>query len=107
MKWYYWIAVFVLFVLAIVILIRVYRKSRLTNKYQNEAIVDRILDNKIWQGMTKEQLLDPMGEPESADEQVLKTKSKAVWKYGQVGHNRFSLKVNIENNLVIGWTKKT
>lgn len=107
MKWYYWIAVFVLFVLAIVILIRVYRKSRLTNKYQNEAIVDRILDNKIWQGMTKEQLLDSMGEPESTDEQVLKTKSKAVWKYGQVGHNRFSLKVNIENNLVIGWTKKT
>ena len=107
MKWYYWIIVALIAALVIVILLKLYRKYRLSEKYQNEAIVDRILENKIWQGMTKEQLLDSMGEPESTDEQVLKTKSKAVWKYGQIGHNRFSLKVNLENGVVIGWNKKT
>ena len=106
MKWYYWLVIVVITVLVIIILFKLYRKNRLLNKYNNEEVVGRILDSKIWQGMTKEQLLDSMGKPESMSEEVLKTKSKSVWKYGKIGHNRYSLRVNLENGEVIGWNKK-
>jgi len=61
----------------------------------------------FWQGQTPEQLVDSIGHPVDVDKKVLKTKSKEVWKYNQTGKGRFSLRITIENDLVVGWDKKS
>ncbi|HEY1772570.1 MAG TPA: DUF2845 domain-containing protein [Gammaproteobacteria bacterium] len=82
------------------------RLAYLRNKYHDEEIVQRILRKEIWQGETPEQLKDSLGSPAEVDDNVLKTKKKEVWKYGQTGVNRFKLRVTVENDVVIGWDIK-
>jgi hypothetical protein len=41
------------------------------------------------------------------DETVLKKNSRQTWKYGQTGVNRFALRINVENGVVVGWAEKT
>jgi hypothetical protein len=60
----------------------------------------------FWQGQSKEQLLDSLGRPADIDQKVMKTKVKEIWKYNQMGVNRFGLRISIENNVVIGWDQK-
>lgn len=78
----------------------------LRSKYQNEEIVQKIIGGFIWQGQSKEQLKDTMGDPVSVDRAVLKTKTKEIWKYQQQGVNRFGLRITVENGYVVGWDKK-
>jgi len=68
-----------------------------------QTIVQAIIDKKIWQGMTKEQLVDSWGSPVDTAQKVLKTKTTETFKYKQVGRNRFRSRVMLENGLVIGW----
>ena len=70
------------------------RTAYLRNKYHDGEAVQRILRKEIWQGETAEQLRDSIGSPAEADDAVLKTKKKEVWKYGQTGVNRFNLRVD-------------
>ena len=69
-------------------------------------IVNAILSESIWRGQSHEQLIDSLGNPESFDKEVLKTKTKETWKYYKIRKNQFALKVFLENNLVIGWDGK-
>lgn len=78
----------------------------LRNKYHDEEIVQKILRKEIWQGQTPEQLKDSLGSPVEVDDNVLKRKKKEVWKYGQIGVNRFKLRVTVENDVVVGWDSK-
>jgi hypothetical protein len=82
------------------------RLRYLMDKYQDASVVDKIMSDYIWQRQTSEQLRDSIGAPAAVDNQVLKTKTKEIWKYGHQGGNHFNLRVTVENNQVIGWNKK-
>ena len=82
------------------------RKHLLLQKYEDEQIVDRILNQSIWVGETSEQLLDSLGSPQEVDQKVLKTKKKEVWKYGLKGANRYKYKITLDNDEVVGWDEK-
>lgn len=104
MAWYWWLAAVIVFCLVVFVLIA--RRLRLTMKYQDEALVEQLLDEKFWRGMTAEQLRDALGEPLDIDQTALKTKIKEVWKYDQKGKNRYGLKIRLEDGVVVGWEQK-
>jgi len=78
------------------------RTAWLVQKFGVEP-AERIMARKVWQGMTSEQLLESWGQPEDVDEKVMKSKTKQVWKYKEIGKNRYRQRVFIENNFVVGW----
>lgn len=82
------------------------RLQYLRSKYQNEALVQRILQRNYWQGQTGEQLLDALGEPVCRDEKQMQSGLREVWKYGQWGVNRYKLRITLDNGIVIGWERK-
>ncbi|HEY8084410.1 MAG TPA: hypothetical protein VIE69_02265 [Methylophilaceae bacterium] len=82
------------------------RRENLFSKYHDEHIVDMIMKKMVWQDQTHGQLIDSLGPPVDVDKQVMKTKTKEVWKYHQTGKNRFGLRVTFEDNVVVGWDKK-
>jgi hypothetical protein len=82
------------------------KKARLLEKYNNTNIVNAIMKGEIWQGQTKEMLLDSKGEAEDIDQTVLKNKKKETWKYDKVGSSRYNTKIILENDIVVGWDLK-
>lgn len=82
------------------------RTAYLAEKYKDDSIVQAILSQKIWEGMTAAHLFDSIGEPEAIDQKYMKTKSREVWKYHHQGSNRYLLRVMLENGLVVGWVSK-
>jgi hypothetical protein len=82
------------------------RRAALLAKYHDPNIVDMIMRQMFWQGQSQEQLLDSLGRPADIDQKVMKTKVKEIWKYNQMGANRFGLRITIENNVVVGWDQK-
>jgi hypothetical protein len=79
------------------------RREGLIAKYGSEEIADAIMAQKVWQGMTSEQLIESWGQPQDRDETVYKTKTKQTWKYGNNGKNRYRQRVYVENDCVVGW----
>jgi Tfp pilus assembly major pilin PilA len=59
------------------------RREHLLSKYGDPAIVDKIIRKLIWQGMSKEQLVDSWGAPADIDDKVYKTKITQTFKYGK------------------------
>jgi hypothetical protein len=72
----------------------------------DEGLVARIDAGELWVGQTADQLRDAYGEPEDIDEKVMKTKRREIWKYDQVGTNRFSTKITLDDGVVAGWDKR-
>jgi hypothetical protein len=102
----------VLFVLIVIAVILVWvvsavqnrqRREYLLAKYENQEIVEAIMNKQLWQGATPEQVVDSWGEPEDMDHTVLKNKTKQTWKYGQIGKGRYRQRVFIEDDRVVGW----
>jgi uncharacterized protein len=95
-----------LFILALAIALKllsaVRREQRLVEKYGAE-IAAQIIAQKVWQGMTEEQLTESWGDPAGVGREIIRTKIKETWKYNQTGKNRFSNRVYLENGIVIGW----
>ncbi|MFC1337271.1 MAG: DUF2845 domain-containing protein [gamma proteobacterium symbiont of Clathrolucina costata] len=83
------------------------RKSQLMAKYQDEDLVERLMNNYFWQGQSASELIDSLGKPEDVDRKVLKTKTKEVWKYNHQGGKRYGLRITLDNDVVVGWDKKT
>lgn len=81
------------------------RRNALIERY-DEDIADKIMAGEIWLDQTPEQLKDSLGEPDDKDIKVLKTKSKEIWKYDEIGKNRYRKIITIENGLVVGWEMK-
>lgn len=103
------IIVLIIVVIGIVLLTGYTKKKRratLLAKYHDPKIVDMIMRHMFWQGQSQEQLLDSLGRPADIDQKVMKTKVKEIWKYNQMGTNRFGLRITLENNVVIGWDQK-
>ena len=83
----------------------VIRRRRLIEKYGEEDGV-RVFDGDVWQGMTAGQVLDSRGRPADIDRLVRKSRTKETWKYGQTGKNRFSERIFVEDDEVVGWEDK-
>jgi len=96
-------------VLALIVTIAIWgyrqRRKHLVEKYGDEEIAHRMMRGVIWQGETREQLLESLGKPMDIDEKVLKTKSKEIWKYRQTARNRFGLKITLDDGVVVSWEK--
>ena len=84
---------------------RAEERQRLVAKY-GETVADGILRHQVWQGMTEEQLLESWGNPEDRDIEIKRATKKETWKYGEIGKNRFSDRVFLENGIVIGWKQQ-
>lgn len=104
LHWGWWVG-FVLLVIVLLVWLLA-KRFYLTLKYKDEDLVEDLLDERFWRGMTAEQLRDALGEPLDIDEEALKTKTKSVWKYEQTGKNRYGLKIRLEDGIVVGWTQK-
>lgn len=78
----------------------------LKEKYQNDQVVNGIVNGSFWEGQTTEMLRDSLGTPDDRDETILKTKTKSTWKYGHKHSNQYRLRIFIENDRVVGWEKK-
>lgn len=100
------IAVILVVSVAIAAFLKFRRRNILVARYGSADIADRIIAGKVWQGMSRDQLRDAWGDPEDRDEQVLKTKTKEVWKYGRTSRTRFAQKVFIEDEVVTGWESR-
>jgi hypothetical protein len=107
-------ATLIAIVAAIIVLMVVYkvsernkRRAQLMEKYQDESLVDKLMERSFWQGQTSEQLFDSLGPPEDVDQKVLKTKKKEVWKYNHQGGNRFGLRITLDDDTVVGWDHKS
>lgn len=83
------------------------KSEQLMAKYQDESLVNKLMEHSFWQGQTSEQLLDSLGSPKDIDEKVLKTKKKEIWKYHHQGGNRYGLRITLDNDIVVGWDQKT
>ena len=78
------------------------RRAALIKKYGDQFAVDNIMTQKIWQGMSDEQLLDSWGAPAAKDQKIYKTKITETYKYNRMGRNRFGSRVKVENGIVVG-----
>lgn len=83
------------------------RTAYLKQKYNNAATVEAILEGKVWESMTEEQLIDSIGKPEAIDNKQMKRKSRDVWKYQHRGGSRYGLRITVENGFVVGWDSKS
>ena len=84
--------------------LRIAEQHRLISKY-GEQIAAGILAHQIWQGMTDEQLAESWGTPADVGYEIIRSRRRETWKYGQTGRNRFSDRVYLENGVVIGWKR--
>ena len=100
------IAIIVVAIIGAIAFLKMKRRERLMLKYNDAEIVDKIMNKRIWQGMSQEQLIDSWGSPVTKDQKHLKTKTTEIFKYNQTGKNRFSNRVRVENGIVVGWEKK-
>jgi hypothetical protein len=83
------------------------RFCELVKRFGSEEIAHDIMGQKFWTGQTEEMLIESLGAPEAVDKQILKTKRKEVWKYGERRRNQFSLKISLENGRVVAWDQKS
>ena len=80
----------------------VWRRRHLTKKYGPQEAA-RIIAREVWQGMTAEQLTESRGHPADIGREIIRTRTKETWKYGQTGKNRFQNRIYLEDGIVIGW----
>ena len=82
------------------------RRKLLWKQYGDHETVALIMAQRIWVGQTREQLLNSRGPPVAVDHKLHKTNTKAVWKYDQVGKNRYNTQVTLENGEVVGFEEE-
>jgi hypothetical protein len=81
------------------------RRADLISRF-GEQDADRILAQRIWQGMTVEQLHEAIGAPVEVSRRVFKTKISETHKYVPTRKNRFNMRVMLEDGAVVTWDKK-
>ncbi|MHA6614117.1 DUF2845 domain-containing protein [Photobacterium damselae] len=82
------------------------RREYLIDKYQDLSLVEDLMNQYFLVGQTAEQLIDSLGNPVDIEQKILKTKKKEVWKYSHQGGNRYSLRITLDNDHVVGWDQK-
>jgi hypothetical protein len=61
------------------------------------------MDRELFQGMTREMLLEAWGEPDDREEQLARSTIKQTSKYNQVGVTTTGIEFILENDIVVGW----
>ena len=82
------------------------RREYLIDKYQDLSLVEDLMNQCFWVEQTADQLIDSLGYPVNVEQKMLKTKKKEVWKYFHQGGNRYSLRITLDNDHVVGWDQK-
>lgn len=104
-----WIALIV-FIIVLIIIVNIYltkkKKERLLGKYGDPEIVEMIMQHCFWVGQTEEQLIDSLGIPEGKSVKKMKTRYREVWKYNQMGKNRYGLRITLDDRIVQTWERK-
>jgi len=80
--------------------------SFLKDTFDDESIVQGIIDGEVWRGQTEEQLIASIGPPDTVDEKALKTKTKHLFKYRVPNSKKLRMVVTFEDGEVVGWDKK-
>ena len=76
------------------------RRSELWERYGDDEIVENILGQKIWVGMTEDQLSDSMGTPKDTSTKESTRSKIEVWKYDQTRVNSYALKITLKDGIV-------
>jgi hypothetical protein len=76
------------------------RREMISSKYSDETVRRLSSEQKVWQGMNREQLIDSWGEPAGRSIRALKTKTKETLSYGGRG---WRSRVYLEGGVVVGW----
>ena len=100
------VVISLLLAVACYVLIQKLRYAKYFKKYGDERAVRAILKHRYYEGQTAAQLIDALGKPKDIDEKSTKSKTRRIYKYNQTGKNRFSLRITLENDVVVGWEKK-
>jgi hypothetical protein len=85
---------------------RAVRLSNLRGKYADESIVQALMRHEVWEGQTREQLLDARGQPLSIDNVLMKTRTREVWKYQPNGRNRYRLRITLDDGVVVSYEQR-
>jgi|GEM_PF-601178 len=81
------------------------RSQRLSQLFGHEN--GKMIENGIlWVGASKEMVEEMFGKPMEIEDKYLMTKSRCIYKYYQVGINRFLLRVTIDDGFVTRWDDK-
>ena len=82
------------------------RKSRLIKLYGGE-ITKKILSKDVWQAMSTAILIESLGNPGNIDETVYKTKTSKKYFYSpyrtKQNNIRYKFRVDLEDDIVVGW----
>lgn len=110
MEWVYWFVGILVGAGALLLALDAYtrwiQRKVLMARYNDQAVVDKIMRHVIWQGMTASQIVDALGEPELKEQKVMKTKTIETWRYGQKTRTRFQWRITLEDGVVTGWEEK-
>lgn len=82
------------------------RRERLMTQFGDGAVVERILEKNVEQGDTPEFVREALGRPNAVDQEVLKEKSREVWKYKKGDERRadqYNVQIKFEDGKVVGW----
>ena len=79
------------------------RYQSLLRKYGSADVAKAIMRRHIWQGMSKDQLVDSRGRPVEVGREIYKQTTRETFKYDQTGRNQFRTRVYVENGIVVGW----
>ena len=81
-------------------------RKHINKEYEGE-IAEKLLKKELFIDMTKQMLVDVLGEPDDKKETVFKNKVKLKYLYGKTSTSRgtakYETQVNLENDLVVGW----
>ena len=87
--------------------VRITRLKSIRQKYSDDAIVAALTDQKIWIGMTADQLIDSWGKPKRIREYSSISDVIYEYKYMKIGRNQFPARVTVDNDIVTDWTESS
>ena len=110
MEWLYWtgggITLIALMLFVLNIIVRSMRHAVLLAKYGSDTVVEKLLAHTIWQGMSREQLVDALGQPHVKEARTVRGKAIEVYKYGPLPRNSFRWRITLSSGKVTGWEEK-
>lgn len=82
------------------------RWAYLAGRFGPDA-AQKIWTGQLWVGETAEMLIESLGPPLERDEKLSRSRVLHTYKYRPLpGHNRWGLRIELENGCVVGWEAK-
>jgi hypothetical protein len=79
--------------------------ASLRRKYTDASLVTALADQKIWIGMTADQLIDAWGEPDRIREYSSVSDLIYEYKYTKSHGNQFPARITVADGSVMAWTQ--